>query len=306
MDNLLSVLPWVAPPILGAIIGYVTNRIAIQMLFRPHTAKRVLGIRVPLTPGIIPRSRNELAQQIGKTVAGELLSPGAVRTRLNNPEFRTGLERWIGEQRRALMNARLDAPETDVQELLADLMPVLASGLQRLLGEPQVRAAMVAVGSDMVRDTVANQGVVVRTAIGASRIDRAVINRMPAVVDAIANAAESATTAERVAESVAQWTQTSGGARASDFLVLSEATEARIDGYLSERLVAFLSDELPAISAMLNVEQLVAERVNSFSAPEVERMILDAAGRHLRWINYFGASLGAVIGLIQVALQLVA
>ena len=44
------------------------------------------------------------------------------------------------------------------------------------------------------------------------------------------------------------------------------ATEARIDGYLPERVVAFLSDELPAIRAMLNVEQLVTERVNRFNA----------------------------------------
>ena len=43
------------------------------------------------------------------------------------------------------------------------------------------------------------------------------------------------------------------------------ATEARIGGYLPERVVAFLSDELPAIRAMLNVEQLVTERVNRFN-----------------------------------------
>ena len=53
-------------------------------------------------------------------------------------------------------------------------MPSLAAGLQRLLREPRVRTAMVAVGGDMAQDAVANQGVVVRTAIGASRIDRVI------------------------------------------------------------------------------------------------------------------------------------
>ena len=74
--------------------------------------------------------------------------------------------------------------------------------------------------------------------------------------------------------------QTDGGKRASDFLVLSEATEARIDGYLMERLIAFLSAELPAISAMLNVERLVVTQVKTLDVVEVERIILKVAGRH--------------------------
>ena len=62
MDTVLAVLPWILPPLLGAIIGYVTNRIAIKMLFRPLTPKRFLGVRVPLTPGVIPRNRFDLAR----------------------------------------------------------------------------------------------------------------------------------------------------------------------------------------------------------------------------------------------------
>ena len=66
MDALINLLPWLAPPILGAVIGYVTNRIAIQMLFRPRTGKRILGFHVPFTPGIIPKNRNELAASIAR------------------------------------------------------------------------------------------------------------------------------------------------------------------------------------------------------------------------------------------------
>ncbi len=44
------------------------------------------------------------------------------------------------------------------------------------------------------------------------------------------------------------------------------ATAARIDGYLPERVIAFLSDEIPAIRAMLNVDRLVTQRVNRFNA----------------------------------------
>ena len=218
------------------------------MLFRPRAEKRILGFHVPFTPGIIPRNHNELAESIARAVAGELISPEAVRARLNNPELKVGLEAWIRAQRRSLMESRLDTPGADVQELLADLMPT--------------------------------------------------------IVDAIIASAESAATPDRMAGLIRQWMRTDGAKSASDFLVLSEATEARIDGYLMERLIAFLSAELPAISAMLNVERLVMTQVKTLDVVEVEKMILDVAGHHLRWINYFGAGLGALIGLAQVALRL--
>lgn len=73
-----SYLPYLLPPLLGAFIGYVTNYIAIRMLFRPLRAWRVLGLRVPMTPGIIPAKRHELAARMGEMVGSHLLTAGDV------------------------------------------------------------------------------------------------------------------------------------------------------------------------------------------------------------------------------------
>ena len=42
----MSVLPWVAPPMVRTIIGYVTDRVTIRTLFRSHTAVCILSIRL--------------------------------------------------------------------------------------------------------------------------------------------------------------------------------------------------------------------------------------------------------------------
>ena len=52
-------------PAVGAVIGYITNDIAIRMLFRPHQAKYIMGIHVPFTPGIIPKEKSRIATAIG-------------------------------------------------------------------------------------------------------------------------------------------------------------------------------------------------------------------------------------------------
>ncbi|MFW6049396.1 MAG: DUF445 domain-containing protein, partial [Candidatus Bipolaricaulota bacterium] len=58
-------LYWVLVPVVASVIGYSTNWIAIKMLFRPLQEKRVFGFRVPFTPGLVPRRKNEIAENIG-------------------------------------------------------------------------------------------------------------------------------------------------------------------------------------------------------------------------------------------------
>ncbi len=89
---LLTVLPYALPPLLGALIGYVTNKLAIRMLFRPLTEKRVLGVRVPLTPGVIPRQRHELARSVARMVSTKLITDEVLLRRLQDPSFVSALE----------------------------------------------------------------------------------------------------------------------------------------------------------------------------------------------------------------------
>ena len=51
----MSVLHIILPIIVGGIIGYCTNYIAIKMMFRPHKAVYIGKFKLPFTPGIIPK-----------------------------------------------------------------------------------------------------------------------------------------------------------------------------------------------------------------------------------------------------------
>ncbi|MFW5695230.1 MAG: DUF445 family protein [Alkalispirochaeta sp.] len=93
--DLLAALPWALPPFLGACIGYLTNALAIRMLFRPLQRWKILGIPIPLTPGIIPRRRGELAGNIGRMVAQELLTAEVFATRFDDSRFARSVQRFI-------------------------------------------------------------------------------------------------------------------------------------------------------------------------------------------------------------------
>lgn len=54
--------------VVGAIIGYVTNWLAIKMLFWPRREYRVLGRRIPFTPGLFVKRRKEFTKSISLLV----------------------------------------------------------------------------------------------------------------------------------------------------------------------------------------------------------------------------------------------
>jgi uncharacterized membrane protein YheB (UPF0754 family) len=91
-------LPYLLPPLLGAVIGYVTNYVAIRMLFRPLHPWRVFGLRLPLTPGIIPAKRFELAQKMGEMVGSHLLTAEDVGRTLEREGFRRELKTAVTDK----------------------------------------------------------------------------------------------------------------------------------------------------------------------------------------------------------------
>ncbi|MEN8139738.1 MAG: DUF445 family protein [Thermodesulfobacteriota bacterium] len=91
---------YIAPPLLGAFIGYMTNYVAIKMLFRPLKPWRIFGLRLPMTPGVIPSKRHDLAQNIGDMVGDHLLTSSDIGRAIDSPEFQGELAE--------LINSRMD------------------------------------------------------------------------------------------------------------------------------------------------------------------------------------------------------
>ncbi len=96
--------PYLIPPLAGAVIGYFTNYLAIRMLFRPLTKKYFLKIPLPLTPGIIPARRRELARRIGDMVGDHILTRAVILEKLQSPALDDALYRWVAERFHTIVN----------------------------------------------------------------------------------------------------------------------------------------------------------------------------------------------------------
>lgn len=56
---------------IGGMIGWITNKVAIKMLFRPVNEFKFLFIRIQ---GVLPKRQKEIAKSIGETIEQEFLS----------------------------------------------------------------------------------------------------------------------------------------------------------------------------------------------------------------------------------------
>jgi len=127
---------YLAPPVVGGIIGYFTNDIAIRMLFRPYRAYYLGGKRIPFTPGLIPRNQERLAKRVSDTIMGSLLTPEELQNlarRLLQPERVQSALLW-------LLKLALDQIQADKEQKTAK---VVANILRDLFGQSLPRLLKV-------------------------------------------------------------------------------------------------------------------------------------------------------------------
>ena len=99
----MIITSYILAPLVGGIIGYVTNDIAIRMLFRPHTAKHIMGWRVPFTPGIIPKEKGRIAEAVGTVISDNLMSQEVLEKYLLSDNMvgrvRSSMEEFVAKQK---------------------------------------------------------------------------------------------------------------------------------------------------------------------------------------------------------------
>jgi uncharacterized membrane protein YheB (UPF0754 family) len=132
--NWSSVWLLLVPPVLGGVIGYFTNDIAIKMLFRPYRPFYLGKRRIPFTPGLIPSNQERLARRISDTIMGSLLTPEELQNlarRLLQTERTQAAIKWLLELALDQVQSRTQARTAAiVGRILQDLF---GKSLPRLL-----------------------------------------------------------------------------------------------------------------------------------------------------------------------------
>lgn len=92
--------------IVGAIIGYSTNVIAVKMLFRPLKPYKIPVINYELW-GLIPKRRDDIAKNIGKAVGEELVDYDKLVDGMIRPEDKEEIKAYINSRVEYIINEKI-------------------------------------------------------------------------------------------------------------------------------------------------------------------------------------------------------
>ncbi len=85
----------VSIPLIAALIGYVTNYIAVLMLFRPHRPRKFMGLSLQ---GLVPRRQKEIAHSLGAMIERDLFSHADIQQALQGVETSEEATKFLSEQ----------------------------------------------------------------------------------------------------------------------------------------------------------------------------------------------------------------
>jgi uncharacterized membrane protein YheB (UPF0754 family) len=288
-----EILPWVAPPVLGAIIGYVTNDIAIRMLFRPLKEARVIGLRVPFTPGIFPKERYALARSIGRMVSRELITEEALRRQVHS-------EKTIAQLSSSVESVSAHVLSLPVSELSRAGLSLLPNSLDEmltgLLGRLFGSRAFIHAARDMIARGISSL---------AGRKVREILDRFDLkslITDRLLPLLAEQSNRESLAGSVANLFGERAGSILSDQTIeaLSSLLEPSVPRW-ADRLISWLrSAETRAVMAVQGRELLpkILERLSV-----VQRFLLSAGQFDKRLDEKMPEIVDDTIGALEAILR---
>jgi uncharacterized membrane protein YheB (UPF0754 family) len=105
--------------LVGAVIGYITNWLAIKMLFKPHKEIRIGKFKVPFTPGLIPKEKSRIAKSVGESIGQNLLTKETIIQSLCSDNMNEQLDSWVKTKIGAIENSETTV-ENEIKGLLGD------------------------------------------------------------------------------------------------------------------------------------------------------------------------------------------
>ena len=285
------------PPLIGAVIGYFTNLIAVKMLFYPHKAVYLFGHQLPLTPGAIPKGKARLAKSAGKIVQDELFTREDISGRLLTEE----VEKPLIDKVMSILDANIRdtgsimAGSTEKYDRLEDsFIELLSFKITDAIKRMDIPGTIHREGKAMLLEHVLNSRIL-SLMVTDNMIDKvmgAVSDKMEEFIDARGPEMVSEITESRIHDL--------GNRTPLYVLELAGYDPEFVRGKIIEAYRESVVNAVNSALRRIDVAKVVEDKINAMSVEELEKGVLTVMKTELRMIVNLGALIGLVIGSINI------
>lgn len=291
-------------PVVGAVIGYITNDIAIRMLFKPHQAKYIFGMRVPFTPGIIPKEKSRIATAIGKAVSENLMNREVLEKSLLSDEMMVKIGNAIDEfvTTQSQNNETIEQfalhylPQEDIDAMRNNVSNGIINAVTEKLQDRNLGTSIARLATEHVLAKTRNS---LAGRLGAEPIVKAVAKPLEQLLAKNINEILQNNSQEMVESLVRQESNRLMGMTMSSLTSGHDDQVEQVKSGVMNAYKTVITEHLPRILEDINICSIIEERINAMDMDEAEAIILDVMKKELKAIVWLGALLGAVMGTVN-------
>ena len=289
-------LRMISGPLVGAVIGYCTNYIAVKMLFRPLKAVKIGNYTLPFTPGIIPKGKKRLAKALGNAIGSTLLTKddmmNALLTESMKKQVADGIVGGILSVPSIKELAGSFVEEEKYLEVRGNLTTAVENKILDAIKEAEIGKIVVEEGIKAIKERLSGG------LLGMFVTD-----------DLIASVAEP------IKENIERYIDENGPLMVSniveretinlEMIPLGQAVSENVEREklyeaVEKVYINVVEQQIGKIIDQINIAGLVERKINDMDVLEVERLTISIMKKELDAVVNLGALIGFVIGIINV------
>ncbi|MCF0134563.1 MAG: DUF445 family protein [Blautia sp.] len=292
-------IQYIAGPAIGALIGLITNGIAIRMLFRPLYPVKIGGFQLPFTPGLIPKERPRIAKAIGKVIGDELLDTETLQKALASDNLKQAFSlkvdsviEMLGKEDGTLADllerkGYLETIDSGADYIGDGVSNYIAERVvEQNLGEEILEYAFAEIMGNLnpMAAMVAEPAVRKSMPVIAMKLDEVILQKSPELLKSY------------VDKEYHKWRD----------MPMSEAgvflwqRKEQIKDKIWEFYLKILEEKAESFISRLDVSGIVEEKINEFDVSFLEKLIMEIARKELNALVWIGGALGMLIGFVNV------
>lgn len=287
-----------AGPIIGAVIGYCTNYIAVKMLFYPRNEVKICGHKLPFTPGAIPKGKPRLAKSVGNIVANTLLTEKDIKQKILSPETEDAvLDKVMAELSNKIYveMGRVCSTYEEYGNFKANLSDAFTNQIMDSIGKIDLKNTIVTEAGRVIREKV--NGTMLAMFLSDEMLNSFI---QPVGVELENYIAENGRDfiQKEVNEKIMVFEQKS----ILDLCREMDVEEEKIREAIRSIYQKASENAVNRVLKNVDISAMIEDKINEMKTEELEKMVLTVMKKELDTIVNLGALIGLILGSLNTIL----
>lgn len=301
----MMTLKLIAGPLIGSVIGYFTNYIAVKMLFKPLRPVYLFGKKLPFTPGLIPKRKDDLAAAVGRAVSTSLLTKEDLASALPAETIKESITDDLWESIISLENTDDTFEEFAQKYISQEKYDRVCGKLEDMI----VDKASSAINEMHVGELIVREGTRVISEKMAGTMMGMFLNEQTIKSVAAPLGEEIERYLEENGESMIRPAISREIGKIEEMPVnemfeavpLEKAHVGKAVDFIYERCV---SDSIETIVDSIDIAGIVEDKIKEMDVEKLEELVLSVMKKELDAIVNLGALIGFIIGIFNTLINM--